>query len=146
MKYLLDANVFIEFLLEQEKSDEAGELLAEMSRQFSISLLALYSIGIILTRRGSSSAFLELLDDIERTGVVVIQLALVEMSLVIATMQKHMLDFDDAYQYVVAEKYNLTIVSYDADFNRTPRGCTTPHLLLHKLAQENQASDSEVTL
>jgi predicted nucleic acid-binding protein len=29
------------------------------------------------------------------------------------------LDFDDAYQYVVAEKYNLTIISFDSDFDRT---------------------------
>ncbi len=36
------------------------------------------------------------------------------------------LDFDDAYQYVVAEKYGLTLVSFDADFDRTPRGRRTP--------------------
>ncbi len=36
------------------------------------------------------------------------------------------LDFDDAYQYVIAEKFNLTIVSFDSDFNRTERGRKTP--------------------
>jgi len=35
-------------------------------------------------------------------------------------------DFDDAYQYSAAEKYNLTIVSFDSDFDRTPRGRKTP--------------------
>ena len=29
------------------------------------------------------------------------------------------LDFDDAYQYVVAEKFGLTLVSFDTDFDRT---------------------------
>jgi hypothetical protein len=38
----------------------------------------------------------------------------------------HNLDFDDAYQYSAAEKYNLTIVSFDSDFDRTPRGRKTP--------------------
>jgi predicted nucleic acid-binding protein len=32
---------------------------------------------------------------------------------------------DDAYQYVAAEKYNLTLVSLDSDFDRTERGRQT---------------------
>lgn len=36
------------------------------------------------------------------------------------------LDFDDAYQYKVAEKYNLKIISFDSDFGRTERGRVTP--------------------
>ena len=36
------------------------------------------------------------------------------------------LDFDDAYQYVCSEKYNLTIVSFDGDFDGTGRGRKTP--------------------
>ena len=36
------------------------------------------------------------------------------------------LDFDDAYQYATAEKYNLIIVSFDGDFDRTERGRRTP--------------------
>ena len=36
------------------------------------------------------------------------------------------LDFDDAYQYVAAEKYHLTLVSFDSDFDRTGRGRKTP--------------------
>lgn len=36
------------------------------------------------------------------------------------------LDFDDAYQYVAAEEYGLTLVSFDADFDRTERGRKTP--------------------
>nr|MCU0491663.1 hypothetical protein [Chloroflexaceae bacterium] len=32
------------------------------------------------------------------------------------------LDFDDAYQYVAAERDNLNIVSFDAHFDLTDRG------------------------
>jgi len=51
-----------------------------------------------------------------------------------ATMQKWRmkLDFDDAYQYVAAEKHNLTLVSFDADFDRTDRGRKTPAELLEE--------------
>ena len=41
-------------------------------------------------------------------------------------MQRFNLDFDDAYQYVAAEKFNLEIVSFDSDFDRTERGRKTP--------------------
>jgi predicted nucleic acid-binding protein len=36
------------------------------------------------------------------------------------------LDFDDAYQYALADKYDLTIVSFDRDFDRTTRGRSEP--------------------
>jgi len=36
------------------------------------------------------------------------------------------LDFDDAYQYAVAEKHDLTIVSFDSDFDGTTRGRREP--------------------
>lgn len=41
------------------------------------------------------------------------------------------LDFDDAYQYAIAEKFNLIIVSFDSDFNRTERGRKTPAEVLN---------------
>lgn len=36
------------------------------------------------------------------------------------------LDFDDAYQYAVAEQYGLSIVSFDKDFDRTEKGRMEP--------------------
>jgi len=36
------------------------------------------------------------------------------------------LDFDDAYQYAVADKYRLQIVSFDSDFDRTEKGRKVP--------------------
>jgi len=41
-------------------------------------------------------------------------------------MDRFKLDFDDAYQYCSAEKYHLTLVSFDGDFDRTDRGRMTP--------------------
>jgi len=31
----------------------------------------------------------------------------------------NILDFDDAYQYALAEKHDLIIVSFDSDFDKT---------------------------
>ena len=41
------------------------------------------------------------------------------------------LDFDDAYQYAVATEFGLTIVSFDAHFDRTARGRVTPAQVLN---------------
>ena len=35
--------------------------------------------------------------------------------------QKFKLGFDDAYQYAVAEKFNLQLISFDKDFDRTDK-------------------------
>lgn len=42
------------------------------------------------------------------------------------------LDYDDAYQYTVAELYDLVIVSYDKDFDQPPRGRREPGDLLQQ--------------
>ena len=49
-----------------------------------------------------------------------------ELVSVVSNASAFALDFDDAYQYTVAEKYNLTVVSFDKDFDSTPNGRTTP--------------------
>ncbi len=46
------------------------------------------------------------------------------------------LDFEDACQYVAAENHGLTIVSYDAHFDATPRGRRTPAQVLAELTEE----------
>jgi uncharacterized protein len=53
---------------------------------------------------------------------------------VIESMRLLKLDFDDAIQYVAAERDDLMIVSLDADFDRTPRGRKTPAQVLAELA------------
>ena len=46
--------------------------------------------------------------------------------------QRFGLDFDDAHQYAVAERYGLTIVSFDSDFDHTELGRKTHEELLAK--------------
>ena len=46
---------------------------------------------------------------------------------------KYDLDFDDAYQYTCAVKYNLKIISFDKHFDRTQLKRITPIDILNKL-------------
>ena len=45
---------------------------------------------------------------------------------IIEVIQRFRLYFDDAYQYAAADKYGLTIVSFDADFDQTQLGRRLP--------------------
>lgn len=54
-------------------------------------------------------------------------------------MQTHQLDFDDAYQYVIAKRDNLTLVSFDADFDRTDLQRRTPAQTLLSRQRSSQS-------
>jgi len=48
-------------------------------------------------------------------------------------MQAQRLDFDDAYQYVIAKRDKLTLVSFDTDFDHTDLQRQTPAQILASL-------------
>ena len=132
MKLLLDTNIFLEVILGQERANEARTLLSKVEEhEFFISDYSLHSIGLLLFRRGKHEVFRRFLKDmILDPGVVVITLSAQEMERLIDVAQRFHLDFDDAYQYAVAERYDLTLVSLDSDFDRTKRGRKVPKDLL----------------
>jgi len=134
MKLLLDTNIFLEVILDQERANEARTLLSEVEgHEFFISDYSLHSIGLLLFRRGKHEVFRQFLEDmVLGVGVAVITLSAQEMESLIEAAQRFGLDFDDAYQYAVAERYGLTIVSFDSDFDRTELGRKIPKDLLAK--------------
>jgi predicted nucleic acid-binding protein len=128
MRLLLDANIFLEILLGQAKAAEARTLLSRADdHDFFISDFSLHSIGLLFFRRKRHKAFqLFLKDMLLEAGTTLLSLSVADMESIITTAQRFNLDFDDAYQYVTAERHNLTIVSFDGDFDRTERGRQTP--------------------
>lgn len=131
MRLLIDTNIFLEVLLEQDKASEARELLSKTEEHdLFLSDLSLHSIGLLLFRHGRQDVFRRFLADTVLNDLIgVIALSPREMETVIQAARQFNLDFDDAYQYAVAECYALTIVSLDADFDRTERGRRTPDRL-----------------
>lgn len=132
--YLLDTNILLELLLAQEKAAEVQRFLAQTSpHKLHLSELAFYSLGIILSNRGKPDVFLKFMEEIlEGTGVRLLKLETEEIKEAIQNLIRFKLDFDDAYQYTVAEKHDLTLVSFDKDFDRTERGRKTPLELLER--------------
>ena len=132
MRLLLDTNIFLEVILEQEKSVEAQALLSKVEEHdFFLSDYSLHSIGLLLFRKEKHEVFRQfLMDMVFGAGLTIIGLSAREMEDVIHVARQFNLDFDDAYQYAIAERYDLTIVSFDSDFDRTKRGRKVPKDLL----------------
>lgn len=126
--FIVDTNVWLELLLEQERAGEVRHFFEEVEpRHLAITEFSLYSIGIILTRLGKESVFEDFLSDtIEGSGVMLVRMNTQDVHRLLSVRQQFQIDFDDAYQYIAAEKYEYTLVSFDPDFDGTPRGRKTP--------------------
>jgi Predicted nucleic acid-binding protein, contains PIN domain len=126
--YLIDTNIWLELLLEQERSKECRIFFERMdSKLLFISEFSLYSIGVILFKLKKESVFDDFLEYLFKSEISVARLSLKDMKQLVLIKQKFNLDFDDAYQYVVAEKFNLIIVSFDSNFDKTYLGRKTPN-------------------
>jgi hypothetical protein len=126
--YLVDTNIFLEVMLKQEKAPAVKDFFnrADMS-SLAISDFSLFSIGIIFAREKKPEPFLKLVnDDIRNSGITLVSLRLEDFSTIFEYAEKYRLDFDDAYQYAIAERNGLSIVSYDRDFDRTEKGRVVP--------------------
>ncbi len=130
MRFLLDTNIFLEVILEQDKADEAKALLSKIQEHdFFMSDFSLHSIGLLLFSQKQYNVFKQFLRDmIFNAGIMVSSLSAHDMEIVTTSAEQFNLDFDDAYQYAIAEKYGLTIISFDSDFDRTQRGRMKPDI------------------
>lgn len=130
--YLVDTNVWLERLLDQTSSKDVARFLHETpSERLFITDFAFHSIGVVLSRLERMDALLRLVQDAFVDGAVsLIHLEPEDTERLAGALQRFDLDFDDAYQYVAAEKHDLTIVSFDSHFDSTERGRKTPAAVL----------------
>lgn len=126
--FLVDTNIFLEVLLGQERAEEAETFLLEIPGEFLyISDFSLYSIGIILSKVKRADVYPAFVEDIIlRAGMRLSRLTIFDFRELVEVMERFNLDFDDAYQYTLAKKHNLRIVSFDSDFEKTDLGKISP--------------------
>lgn len=126
--FLVDTNVWLERLLDQDRAAEVGDVLDRFpSERLFMTDFTLHSIGVVLSRLNQLETLSRFVQDTFVDGaVVLIHLQPEDTEHTLQTIQEFSLDFDDAYQYVSAEKYHLTLVSFDGEFDHTARGKKTP--------------------
>lgn len=133
---LIDTNIFLEILLDQEKSEECEELLFKLDKleeEFFVSGFALHSIEVIMTREGKKQDLKSFLKDIAFLGVQRVNTTTLEEAEIVSLMKEKGLDFDDSTQYFICEKMDLNIISYDNHFDQTGIERVTPKEILEKL-------------
>lgn len=130
--YLLDTNIFLELLLNQKESGSVRALLSTKNpEELGISDLALHSVGIILYQKNAAHIFSDFIEDLfGQGGITIFTLDSEDMKRLEQVSLSFRLDFDDAYQYVVAEKFDLVLVSFDTDFDRADQKRITPAEIL----------------
>ena len=129
--YLVDSNIVLEFLLAQERADEARIFLQDSpSQSLFITEFALYSICLSLTRRRLDETLLRFLDDLNNGEVNIVRLSPQDLKDVITACETFKLDFDDGYQYVAARKHGLTLVTFDSNFTHTDIEPVSPSQLV----------------
>ena len=99
--YLVDTNVWVERLLDQERSEEVGRFLDQISSEILyISDFAFHSLGVIMTNLHREKELLQFVKDAFLDGAVtLVHLGVEDTERVVQVREQFDLDFDDAYQY-----------------------------------------------
>ena len=134
VRYLVDTNVWLERLLDQEKSDIVSRFFDLIpTDELFVSDFTIHSIGVILSRLKKFEVFAKFINDLFVNGQLEqLSLDTVDLIDVITNIQKYKLDFDDSYQFSIAQKYDLTIVTFDKDFNVKGIKKNTPDEIVEK--------------
>ncbi len=123
---LIDTNIFLSALLNQNdylSSLKFLEKIQILNKQAYILDFALYSITIHLNHREKQHLLPPFINSIQNFFTLY-RPSLDEINE--ANALNVSLDFDDKLHYVIAKKQNLTLVSYDQDFDQTNLKRLTP--------------------
>ena len=126
--YLLDTNIFLEYILKRSRVQQVKDFFHRADlRALHVTDFSLHTLGVIYLRERKFSEFLTFIDeDIITSGIRVLSLEPEKYSGIADAAGRFHLDFDDAYQYAAAEQNNLSIISFDRDFDRTEKGRLEP--------------------
>jgi len=132
--YLVDTNIWLERLLDQARSEDVHRFLdSTPSEVLFLSDFSFHSIGVVMIRLDRRDQFLRFVQDLFlEGGVGLVRLLAKDMRRLVQVAEQFRLDFDDAYLCVAAETHDLTLISFDSDFDRTERGRREPMDVLGK--------------
>jgi predicted nucleic acid-binding protein len=126
--YLLDTNIWLERLLDQQRSEEVRIFLDKTpSACLFLTDFAFHSIALALLRLGRASVLPQFEKDVfVDNSVFMLRLAPEDSESLLTANDAIRLDFYDAYQSVASVKYDPILVSFDIDLDKTDRGRKTP--------------------
>jgi predicted nucleic acid-binding protein len=115
--YLVDTNIFLAILLKESTGAVCKQFLSDNGNQIAFTDYSLHSIGTILFRKNRLDLFTKFVQDFLRY-VPVVTLSRDQYAHLENVNARYGLDFDDAYQYLVAESTGRTLVTMDKHFQQ----------------------------
>lgn len=132
---LIDSNIIFSLLLEQNDYKETEKLfdaIDHLSLKVQILDFALYSATLNFLRRGKDKEIKQFLEILYSSkNIFIYRPKPSEISEALSL--KVNLDLDDKLHYYLAKKKNLTLISYDQDFDKTDLKRLTPAQALTRL-------------
>ncbi len=122
--YFIDANIFLELEILQDKAEECERLLIRLKDNLikaTITDFLVDGIVVVMERYQKSPADIKafLLALLAFEGLEIHKSSHHEKILATELMQKHDLSFDDALIYQTMKTHNISkIISFDSDFNK----------------------------
>jgi len=120
MKKLLDTNIFLEILLAQPKAQAAQRFInSQQQGSLALSNYSLDGIGLKLYWAKKIDVLEQFGRELKDAEITILTIEPQDLGASVKNIKKWNLDFDDAYQYTLAQKYSLELVSFDKDFDKT---------------------------
>jgi predicted nucleic acid-binding protein len=120
MKKLLDTNIFLEILLAQPKAQAAQRFInSQQQGSLALSNYSLDGIGLKLYWAKKIDVLEQFGRELKDAEITILTIEPQDLGALVKNIKKWNLDFDVAYQYTLAQKYSLELVSFDKDFDKT---------------------------
>ena len=119
--YLFDTNIFLEILLAQRNLESAKKCLTLLGpeKRGLFSSFSFHAIEAIVGARKRRGVLIDFIHFFVRHPYLERYDTSLEEELEIAQLSSQInLDFDDSAQYYIAKKFNLALVTFDADFKK----------------------------
>ena len=122
LSYLIDTNIFLEILLDQEKSRECQDILERAGNgkiECVVTHFTVHAIeGLLTDDLETVRKFVKNLEN--SSGIKIVDTTLAEEREIASNAEDFGLDFDDSMQFSVARKQGIEkIISLDKDFDKT---------------------------
>lgn len=93
---------------------------------------SLHSIGVLPFSEHQYDRFTRFMADVPGEGdIQILSLNQDEVAGLQTIARKYQIDFDDTYQYAVASKFQVSLISFDRDFDKTDITRVTPEEILN---------------
>jgi uncharacterized protein len=143
-KILIDTNIFVEFLLKQERAIESLNLMVmveEKKFEAFVTGFSLHTIEVILDRNKKHVLLEQFLKRVTNAQALTVYQTTLQEEREIALLAPQVgLDFDDGLQYFVTKAVGASFVSFDHDFDKTDLKRIEPDALMQNHGESQSFS------